>query len=256
MLKVITYNVNGIRSAVSKQLLEWLKEQNPDVVCFQEIKADLTKINSGPFEELGYKCYWYPAETKGYSGVAILSKIEPKQIVYGCGNEIYDREGRVIRADFDGYSVMSVYHPSGTSGEDRQAFKMLWLEYFMRHVNGLREENPHLILCGDYNICHHPIDIHDPVGNKKNSGFLPEEREWFTRFLSEGYTDSFRHLNPDQPHHYTWWSFRFNSRAKNKGWRIDYIILANGLKDRLVESKILPDAIHSDHCPMYTILDV
>jgi len=256
VLKIITYNVNGIRSAVSKQLLEWLKEQNPDVVCFQEIKADLTKINSGPFEELGYKCYWYPAETKGYSGVAILSKIEPKQVVYGCGNEIYDREGRVIRADFDGYSVLSTYHPSGTTGEDRQAFKMLWLEYFMRYVTGLRAEIPNLILCGDYNICHQPIDIHDPVGNKKSSGFLPEEREWFTRFLSEGYTDSFRHLNPDQPHQYTWWSFRFNSRAKNKGWRIDYIILNDGLKEKLVESKILPDAMHSDHCPMYTVLDI
>jgi exodeoxyribonuclease III len=256
VLKIITYNVNGIRSAVSKQLIEWLKEQNPDVVCFQEIKADLTKISSGPFEELGYKCYWYPAETKGYSGVAILSKIEPKQIVYGCGNEIYDREGRVIRADFEGYSVLSTYHPSGTTGEDRQAFKMLWLEYFMRYVTALRAEIPNLILCGDYNICHQPIDIHDPVGNKKSSGFLPEEREWFTRFLSEGYTDSFRHLNPDQPHQYTWWSFRFNSRAKNKGWRIDYIILANEMKEKLVESKILPDAMHSDHCPMYTVLDI
>jgi len=255
MVKIVTYNVNGIRSAVSKELPRWLDEQGADIVCLQEIKADITKIPHKVFEDMGYKYYWYPAETKGYSGVGILTKIEPKNVVYGCSNPVYDCEGRVIRADFDNYSVMSVYHPSGTSGETRQAFKMEWLEYFLSHVKGLKQENRNLIMCGDYNICHTEIDIHDPVGNKNNSGFLPEERQWFSRFLEEGFTDSFRHLNKD-PHHYTWWSFRFNSRAKNKGWRIDYVILENSLTDKLVESKIVPDAMHSDHCPMYVVMDL
>lgn len=256
MVKIVTYNVNGIRAAVGKSLLEWLKDENPDIVCFQEIKADMSKIPAALFEELGYHHYWYPAERKGYSGVAILSKLKAHNVVYGCGNEAYDFEGRVIRADFDNFSVMSIYHPSGTSGEDRQAFKMLWLEFFSRYANEVRQQIPNLILCGDYNICREPIDIHDPVGNKNSSGFLPEEREWFARFLSDGYTDSFRHANGDVPHQYTWWSFRFNARANNKGWRIDYVIVNDPLKDKIKESKILPGAMHSDHCPMYTVMDL
>lgn len=256
MVKIVTYNVNGIRSAVDKTLPDWLREQDADIVCFQEIKADMTKIPKAIFDELGYKHYWYPAEKKGYSGVAILSKTEPINVVYGCENEQYDSEGRVIRADYDGYSVLCAYHPSGTSGEDRQAFKMLWLEHFLRHVNELRKQQPNLILVGDYNICREPIDIHDPVGNKNSSGFLPEEREWFARFLSHGYVDTFRHANGDVPHQYTWWSFRANARANNKGWRIDYVIVNEELKDKVVESKIVPEAKHSDHCPMYTVLDI
>lgn len=256
MVKIVTYNVNGIRSAVDKTLPDWLREQDADIVCFQEIKADMTKIPTAVFGELGYKHYWYPAEKKGYSGVAILSKKEPNKVVFGCGNEQYDSEGRVIRADYDGYSVLCAYHPSGTSGEDRQAFKMLWLEYFLRHVNDLRKELTNLVLVGDYNICREPIDIHDPVGNKNSSGFLPEEREWFARFLGHGYVDTFRLANGDIPHQYTWWSFRANSRANNKGWRIDYVIVNEELKDKVVESKIVPEAKHSDHCPMYTVLDI
>lgn len=256
MVKIVTYNVNGIRSAVEKALPVWITEENPDIVCLQEIKADITKIPKSVFDELGYRHYWYPAEKKGYSGVAILSKEEPKNIVYGCGNEQYDYEGRVIRADYDGYSVLCAYHPSGSSGEDRQAFKMLWLEFFLRHVTELRKEIPHLILVGDYNICREAIDIHDPVGNKESSGFLPEEREWFARFLANGYTDTFRHLNGDIKDQYTWWSFRANARANNKGWRIDYIIVTDEIKDKAKESKILPNARHSDHCPMYTVFDL
>ena len=256
MVKIVTYNVNGIRSAVDKTLPDWLRAQDADIVCFQEIKADMTKIPTAVFDELGYKHYWYPAEKKGYSGVAILSKIEPKTVVFGCGNEQYDSEGRVIRADYDGYSVLCAYHPSGTSGEDRQAFKMLWLEYFLRHVNDLRKQLPNLVLVGDYNICREAIDIHDPVGNKNSSGFLPEERDWFARFLGHGYVDTFRHANGDVPHQYTWWSFRANSRANNKGWRIDYVIVNEELREKVRESKIVPEAKHSDHCPMYTVLDI
>lgn len=256
MVKIVTYNVNGIRAAVGKDLTGWIKEENPDIICFQEIKADMTKIPIPLFDDLGYKNYWYPAERKGYSGVAILSKEEPKNVVYGCGNEQYDFEGRVIRADYEGYSVLCAYHPSGSSGEDRQAFKMLWLEFFFRHVTELRKEIPNLILVGDYNICREPIDIHDPKSNKNSSGFLPEEREWFAKFLEAGYVDTFRHVNGDILHQYSWWSYRANARANNKGWRIDYVIVNEELKDKVIDSKILPDARHSDHCPMYTTFDL
>ena len=166
-----------------------------------------------------------------------------------AGIEAYDNEGRFIRADFGDLSVVSVYHPSGTSGDERQAFKMVWLEDFQKYVTELRKTRPNLILCGDYNICHEPIDIHDPVRNATNSGFLPEEREWMTRFLSAGFIDSFRLLYPEKQE-YTWWSYRFNSRAKNKGWRIDYCMTSEPVRPMLKSASILNDAVHSDHCPM------
>ncbi|MDX5321178.1 MAG: exodeoxyribonuclease III [Bacteroidota bacterium] len=255
MKKIITYNVNGIRAALNKGFAQWLKEENPDVVCIQEIKAFKAQVETGVFEHLGYHHFWYSAEKPGYSGVAILSKEEPKHVEYGTGNELYDREGRVIRADYEGYSVMSIYHPSGSSGDARQEFKMGWLDFFLSYVNDLRKSIPNLVLCGDYNICHKAIDIHDPVSNKDSSGFLPEERAWFDQFVDQGYIDSFRTLHPE-PHQYTWWSYRANARANNKGWRIDYIMLTESLKDKLLGSKILPDAKHSDHCPMYTELSL
>ena len=202
---------------------------------------------------LGYKHYLYSAQKKGYSGVAILTKKEPDHVEYGMGIEEYDNEGRFIRADFGDISVVSVYHPSGTSGDERQAFKMVWLEKFQEYVTELRKSRPKLILCGDYNICHEPIDIHDPIRNATNSGFLPEEREWMTRFLNAGFIDTFRLLHPEQQE-YTWWSYRFNSRAKNKGWRIDYCMVTEPVRPLLKEARILNDAVHSDHCPM--LLDI
>ncbi len=252
--KIITYNVNGIRAALKKGFAQWLQEEDPDVVCIQETKAHKEQVETGIFDHLGYHHYWFSAEKKGYSGVAILCKEEPKHVEYGCDNPLYDREGRVIRADFDGYSVMSIYHPSGSSGDDRQAFKMGWLDYFFEYANQLREQHSKLVLCGDYNICHKPIDIHDPVSNKDSSGFLPEEREWFDSFVDAGYYDSFRMLHEGEPDRYSWWSFRANSRARNKGWRIDYIMLTEAIKDHLVDSEILPDVKHSDHCPVRSII--
>jgi exodeoxyribonuclease-3 len=247
-MKVVSYNVNGIRSALSKGFIDFIKEDNADVYCLQESKAQPDQIDHGLFEQAGYQSYWHSAEKKGYSGVVILSKQKPVNVVYGCGNDLYDREGRVIRADFNGVSVMSVYMPSGTTGEVRQSFKMDWLHFFFEYVNNLKKEIPHLIVCGDYNICHRAIDIHDPKGNANSSGFLPEEREWMENFFNAGWTDSFRQLNAD-PNHYTWWSFRANSRSNNKGWRIDYCAVAESLKSQISKSYILPDAKHSDHCP-------
>jgi len=248
-MRIITYNVNGIRAALNKNLAGWITAAAPDILCLQEIKADTDQIPLEVFEKLGYHHFWFPAQKKGYSGVAILSKPNPDDVEAGMGIEAYDNEGRFIRADFGDLSVVSVYHPSGSSGDERQAFKMQWLTDFQSYVAELRQKRPKLVLSGDYNICHRPIDIHDPIRNATVSGFLPEEREWMEQFLAQGYTDTFRHLNKD-PHHYTWWSYRANARRNNKGWRIDYNITTQNLSNEIAKARILPEAVHSDHCPV------
>jgi len=255
-IKILTYNVNGIRAALTKNLLGFLERESPDIVCLQEIKALPEQIDDSLFESLGYHCYWYSAQKKGYSGVGILSKIKPNHVEYGCGQPLYDSEGRMLRADFDNFSVISVYFPSGTTGEIRQTIKYAFLENFYDYMEDLKLKSMNLILCGDYNICHEPIDIHDPKGNKDSSGFLPEERAWMSAFFKNGFTDSFRFMNPDVPHQYTWWSYRANARNNNKGWRIDYISLSEHLSPYILEAKILPYDIHSDHCASYTILNL
>ncbi len=253
-IKIITYNVNGIRAAVQKGLLEWLNAAGPDILCVQETKAQPEQIPVSEFEKLGYKSFIYSAKKKGYSGVAIFTKTEPDYVEYGMGIEKYDDEGRMIRADFGNISVMSVYHPSGSSGDARQAFKMQWLGDFQTYITKLKKQRPGLVLSGDFNICHKPIDIHDPIGNAKSSGFLPEEREWMSGFMETGFVDSFRHFNKE-PHQYSWWSFRANARARNLGWRIDYNIVSDSLEKKLKRSLILPQAKHSDHCPVVLEMD-
>ena len=248
MPTIITYNVNGIRAAIKKGLSHWLSASNADVLCLQEIKAKPEQFDEAIFNELGYTCFINSAEKPGYSGVAILSKINPKHVEYGCGIEKIDFEGRVIRADFEDYSVMSVYFPSG-SNPLRQAFKMEFLVLFHDYITKLKKKIPNLIISGDYNICHTEIDIHNPKVNKNSSGFLPEEREWVSQFIASGFVDSFRQLNSN-PHHYSWWSYRANSRAKNLGWRIDYNMISDTLLPKLKRAKILPAAKHSDHCPV------
>jgi len=246
-MKVITYNVNGIRAALNKGFANWLQNVNADVICLQEIKANVEQFNESIFTNLGYNCYWYSAQKKGYSGVAILSKQKPLNVAIGCENSLYDTEGRMLRLDFEEYSILNAYHPSG-SNEDRQSFKMQWLNFFHNYMQDLKAQKPNLIMCGDYNICNKAIDIHNPVANKNSSGFLPEEREWFDSFLANGFTDSFRHICKE-PHQYTWWSYRANAREKNLGWRIDYNVVSDALKDKITNAYILPDAMHSDHCP-------
>lgn len=248
-MKIVSYNVNGIRAALNKGLLDWIKAVNADVVCFQEIKANSDQIPVKDFEALGYYTYWNPAQKKGYSGVGILSKQKPKHVEYGMGIEEYDAEGRMLRVDFVDVSVISVYHPSGTTGDIRQTFKYRWLDDFLKYVLTLRKSIPNLVISGDYNICHRPIDIHDPIRNATSSGFLPEEREWMTTFLDSGFVDSFRHLVKD-PHNYTWWSYRVNARERNLGWRIDYHMVTDVLKDKIDKVAILDKANHSDHCPI------
>ncbi len=250
MKKLISYNVNGIRSAISKGWLEWIGNINPDIVCLQEIKAQENQLNLADFS--GYHHYWFSAEKKGYSGVAIISKQKPDKVVTGCG--FNDEEGRVIRADYGDVSVISVYMPSGTSGEERQAFKMQWLAKFQAYIDNLKRERPKLIISGDYNICHKPIDIHNPISNANSSGFLPEEREWLGNFIDSGFIDTFRYFN-NEPHNYTWWSFRANARAKNLGWRIDYHLASQALEKNLKRVALLPQAKHSDHCPVLLEID-
>jgi exodeoxyribonuclease-3 len=249
-MKIVTYNVNGLRAALRKGWLEWLTETNADIVCIQEIKATPDLIPELVLmEEMGYEHYWYPAQKKGYSGTAIFTRITPKHVEYGCGHELYDFEGRVIRADFEDFSVMSTYFPSGTTGDIRQTFKYQFLADFQTYSDELLRTKPNLIVCGDYNICHRAIDIHNPKSNANSSGFLPEEREWMENFINSGYIDSFRHLNAD-PHHYSWWSYRAGARSRNLGWRIDYNMVSKPLEGRIASAYHLPDAMHSDHCPV------
>lgn len=255
MMEICTYNVNGIRAAMNKNLTGWIEQHPFDVFCFQEIKALAEQIDTPAFEALGYHCYWYPAEKKGYSGTGIISKTKPDQVVYGDGISHHDSEGRVLRADYGDVSVLNIYYPSGSSGDHRQSFKMEFLNEIFDYFEKLRETRKKLIICGDYNICHKPIDIHDPVGNKDSSGFLPEERAWMDKLFSAGYVDSFREFNP-HPHQYTWWSYRAGARGNNKGWRIDYIAVTDNLKKNLRSAAIMPDAVHSDHCPMYVSIDI
>ncbi|TAF30783.1 MAG: exodeoxyribonuclease III [Cytophagales bacterium] len=248
-MKILSYNLNGIRAAIQKGLIDWLKATDADVICIQELKADYNPEVVALFEQLGYHVYWHAAQKKGYSGTAIMSKTKPLSVEIGCGVDIYDAEGRVLRADFEQCSVMCVYMPSGTTGDERQAFKYKWLDYFLIYAQEVKKKYPNLVICGDFNICHQAIDIHNPVSNKNSSGFLPEERAWLTKFIDTGFIDSFRHFNKE-PHHYTWWSYRAGSRGKNLGWRIDYQMAAKELENRLTRCVILPQAMHSDHCPV------
>lgn len=248
-MKIISYNVNGIRAAMRKGFIEWLQAADPDIICLQEIKANFDQVEIDKIEAAGYPYhYWFSAVKKGYSGVAILSKIKPNHVEYGTGIEYMDVEGRNLRLDFDSFSVMSLYMPSGTNIA-RLDHKFMYMDDFQEYIDALKEKIPNLILCGDYNICHKAIDIHDPIRNAKVSGFLPEERAWLDGFINSGFIDSFRHFNQD-PHHYTWWSYRANARNNNKGWRIDYNLVSESLEKNLKRAVILSDAVHSDHCPL------
>jgi len=250
-LRIISYNVNGIRSAIKKGFIDWLKTDPADIICIQETKAERDNVDHRSFTELGFHDYWFSARKKGYSGVAVFSKFKPDNVTYGNGHGPSDEEGRVIQLDFGELRLINAYFPSGTSGSERQDFKYLWLNELQTWLETMRKNHPKLILCGDYNIAHREIDIHDPKGNKQSSGFLPEERAWMDRFYESGWVDAFREFH-SEPHRYSWWSQRFPSvRLQNKGWRIDYINVTSPLKQDLLDAEIFSEVKHSDHCPVY-----
>ena len=247
-MKIISYNVNGIRAALKKGFIDWLKAANPDVICIQETKAQKDQVDTDEFVKAGYPYqYWYSAQKKGYSGVAIFCKKEPNHVEYGTGIETMDFEGRNLRVDYDECSIMSMYLPSGTN-LDRLEFKLNYMDEIQEYMSELRKTIPNVIVCGDYNICHEEIDIHNPK-MKGVSGFLPEEREWIGKFIDSGFIDSFRFKNPDKQE-YSWWSYRANARANNKGWRLDYAMVSEPLKNAIDRAYILTQANHSDHCPI------
>ena len=248
-MKIISYNVNGIRAAMKKGFIDWLILEQPDVVCVQEIKALRDQIDIEALEKVGYKYnYWFSAEKKGYSGVGIISKHEPNNVIYGTGISEMDFEGRNLRVDFDQLTIMSLYLPSGTN-LDRLEFKLSYMDKFYDYVSNLKKTNPNLVIAGDFNICHKAIDIHDPIRNKNVSGFLPVERNWLSKFIELGFIDSFRFYDK-KPHKYSWWTYRANARANNKGWRIDYIMVSKSLENKMKNASILSDVVHSDHCPI------
>ena len=255
-MRIISYNLNGIRAAIKKGLIEWLSTDPADIICFQETKATSADVDLKAIEALGYYTYWFSAQKKGYSGVAIFSRVPADKVINGTGHEQSDFEGRVIQADFGDITIINAYFPSGTSGTDRQGYKYMWLKEFQEYIVKLRKKQKKMIVTGDYNIAHTATDIHDPKGNKNSSGFLPEERNWMDGWVATGMMDTFRILHPDAIGAYSWWSQRFpDLRLKNKGWRIDYICVTDNLKNQLKTAAIYPDVIHSDHCPVFVELE-
>lgn len=254
-MRIISYNVNGIRSAITKGLLEWLQTEPADIVCFQELKAARESIPTESFEALGFETYWFPAQKKGYSGVGVITKRTPIKVTYGNTYEQSDFEGRVIQLEFEDFILINAYFPSGSSGEERQVYKYQWLDEFYEFISKVQAQGKPLVICGDYNICHKEMDIHNPKNNKDTSGFLPEERAWMDKWFANDMVDTFRVLQPE-PHHYSWWSFRANARNNNKGWRIDYISVSKALETKIVEAAIYPDVKQSDHCPVYVNLEL
>ncbi|GHT18001.1 exodeoxyribonuclease [Bacteroidia bacterium] len=253
-MKIISYNVNGIRAALTKDFIGWLQAENPDVLCIQETKAQPDQIDIALFAELGYTTYLHSAQKKGYSGVAILTRIAPDNIVVGMQSPAFDNEGRVLRADFGDVSVMSVYVPSGSSGDERQEFKMKFLDEFLPFIEKTRQQRHNIIVCGDYNICHKPIDINHPERQNGVSGFLPEERAWLDKYEESGMVDSFRVFD-QRAEQYSWWSYRGGARLRNAGWRIDYLWISHPLQPRLKAAGIMQEAIHSDHCPVWVSIE-
>jgi len=250
MIKIISYNLNGLRSAISKGFMEWLKTEYPDIICIQETKLQEDQVDKMSFEFMGYHQIWHSAIKKGYSGVAILSKKKPDFYSIGTGIPDFDAEGRLIRVDFGDLTIINSYFPSGTTGEIRQAVKMQYLDAVYSYLEELLKTRPNLVVSGDYNIAHKPIDINHPQKHLKSSGFLPEERAWIDRLLELGFIDSFRSFN-DKPEQYSWWSYRAGSRGKNLGWRLDYHIVGKSLESRMQNAGIMQNVVHSDHCPVY-----
>ena len=250
MFKVITCNTNGIRAAQRKGFFEWLDKQDADVVCIQETKAQIHQLDPKLFEPSGYYCFYNDAEKPGYSGTALFSRNKPKKVITSLGWEPVDSEGRYLQADFDGLSVVSLYVPSGSSGDTAQARKEIFMTHFYEHLRTLRKKRREFIICADWNICHKEIDLKNWRSNQKNSGFLPHERAWLDQVFEElGWVDAFRQVSSD-PDQYTWWSNRGQAWAKNVGWRLDYMLVTPGLAESAKATDIYREERFSDHAPL------
>lgn len=254
MLKLASWNVNGIRAAQRKGFLDWLQEAQPDILGIQETKARPDQLDDELRNPEGYQSYWASAEKKGYSGVALYSRIEPKSVQIGLDIPEYDREGRTLVAEYDDFVFISAYFPNGQADLARLPYKMQYKADFLTYINKLRQQGKGVIFCGDVNTSHMPIDLARPKANEKNTGFLPEERVWIDQIIAEGYIDTFRHLNPELEGAYSWWSMRSGARQRNIGWRLDYFFISPDLLDRMVTAEIYADVLGSDHCPVGLIL--
>jgi len=255
-MRIISYNVNGIRAAIKKGLLDWVKEVDPDVICFQETKSQPEQVPSELFEDMGYHASWHSAEKKGYSGVLTLSKKKPTRAIEGIDNIKYDSEGRVLRTDFGRWTLLNCYFPSGSSGDARHAYKMDFLNDFGPWVSELVKERKKVIVLGDYNVVRLDIDIHNPQRKDAPSGFKPEERAWLKDWFDNNFRDAFREKYPDLEDNYSWWSYRAGSRQKNKGWRIDYISVTKNLSKKIKDVSHAKDALHSDHAAVIMDIDL
>ena len=252
-MRIITLNCNGIRAAARKGLFNWLATVDADIVCLQETKAQIDQLTDPIFHPDNFHSYYFDADKKGYAGTALYCRAKPLKITKGLGFEIADSEGRYLQADFNGFSVASLYLPSGSAGEERQARKLAFMGQFMQHMKMLRNDDREYIICGDWNICHKEIDLKNWKANKKNSGFLPEERQWLDELYYElGFIDAFRMVNQEADQ-YSWWSNRGQARAKNVGWRLDYHVISSGLRNKVMSAEIYTDQNFSDHAPV--ILD-
>jgi exodeoxyribonuclease-3 len=255
-MRLISWNVNGIRAVVKKGFFDWFVDASPDVLCVQETKAHPDQLTSDLRQPSGYHAYWNAAQRKGYSGVTTWSVEEPLSVEAGFGVEEFDVEGRVLMAAYPDFKLFNVYFPNGRRDLARLDYKQRFYAAFLEHCAALHARGERLIVCGDFNTAHQPIDLARPKQNQKTSGFLPEEREWLDRYLTHGFVDTFRALHPDQAERYTWWMYMRNARARNIGWRIDYFIVSEALMPAVTEATILSDVMGSDHCPTVLELDI
>ena len=251
-MKLISWNVNGIRACLKKGFMDFFEQEDADIFCLQETKIQEEQI---PFELEGYYQYWNFAEKKGYSGTAVFSKKEPLNVIYGLGIEEHDQEGRVITLELEDFYLLTVYTPNSQRGLARLEYRMNWEDEFLKFLKNLEKSKP-VILCGDLNVAHTEIDLKNPKTNRKNAGFSDEERAKFSRLLENGFIDTFRYFYPDKTGAYTWWSYMFNARANNAGWRIDYFCVSEVLKDKLQDAMIYSDVLGSDHCPVGLKIDL
>jgi exodeoxyribonuclease-3 len=254
-MKIVSWNVNGVRAAVRNGLLKWQEEYQPDVLCIQEIKAKPEQLEDSILNLKGYYSYWNPAQRKGYSGTATFTKIKPLEVKFNPLPTNCRDEGRIIETKFDDFILFNIYFPNGQKDEERLKFKLDFYDSFFEYADKLLKQGEKLVVCGDYNTAHKEIDLKNPKSNEKRSGFLPIEREYLDRMLEMGFVDTFRYLHKDEVK-YTWWSYRFKAREKDVGWRIDYFMVSENLMDKVKDSKILNDVYGSDHCPIELILDI